>query len=130
MTTLDALADWIARYQRAWRSNQAADIEALFTSDAVYRWHPYDSAEDVAVGRDQIVHAWLENPDDPTIWEMDCEPVAVNGDVGVVRCVIPYRASPAGSARTYHNVWILSLTDDGRCSDFTEYFMKEPDPAA
>jgi len=130
MTTLDALAEWTAGYERAWRSNDPADVAALFTEDAVYRWHPWETGDDVAVGRDQIVKVWLENPDDPSTWEMEYEPVAVNDELGVVTCVISYRASPAGAARTYYNVWLLRMTDDGRCADFVEYYMKEPDPAA
>ena len=37
-----------------------------------------------------------------------------------------YRATARGPARVYYNIWVLSLDDDGRCSDFTEYYMKEP----
>lgn len=130
MATIDDVADWISRYERAWRSNQASDIHTLFTDDAVYRWHPWDRGDDVAVGRDQIVKAWLASPDDPSVWQMECEPVAVNGQQAVIRCMVDYRASPAGPARTYHNIWLLRLDDEGRCSDFTEYFMREPDSAA
>ena len=130
MTSLDAVTDWLARYEQAWRSNDADAIRGLFTPDAIYRWHPWDSGDDVAVGREAIVKVWLDNPDNPSIWEMACEAVAVNGEQAVVKCVIPYRASPAGPARTYHNVWFIRMTDDGRCANFTEYFMQEPEPAA
>jgi hypothetical protein len=26
----------------------------------------------------------------------------------------------------FHNLWLVTLTDDGRCSEYTEYYMKEP----
>ena len=126
MTTVAALADWLDRYEQAWRNNDAAQIADLFTDDAVYRWHPWEEPSDGADGRDEIVQAWLDQPDDPDDWTLDCEPLAVNGELGVARCVTRYRATARGPARIYHNVWLVSLTDDGRCSEFTEYFMKEP----
>jgi ketosteroid isomerase-like protein len=126
MTTVAALADWLDRYEQAWRNNDAAQIRALFTDDAVYRWHPWEEPADGADGSEEIVQAWLEQPDDPDDWTLACEPLAVNGDLGVARCVTRYRATARGPERVYHNIWLVSLTDDGRCSEFTEYYMKEP----
>ncbi|MGH2488628.1 MAG: nuclear transport factor 2 family protein [Candidatus Limnocylindria bacterium] len=126
MTTVAALADWLDRYEQAWRNNDAAQIADLFTEDAVYRWHPWEEPSDGADGRDEIVQAWLDQPDDPDDWTLGCEPLAVNGELGVARCVTRYRATARGPARVYHNIWLVSLTDDGRCSEFTEYYMKEP----
>ena len=126
MTSEAALADWLDRYEQAWRNNDAAQIGALFTDDAVYRWHPWEEPADGADGSDEIIQAWLEQPDDPDDWTLECEPLAVNGDLGVARCVTRYRATARGPARVYHNIWLVSLTDDGRCSEFTEYYMKEP----
>jgi ketosteroid isomerase-like protein len=126
MTTVTALADWLDRYEQAWRNNDAKQIADLFTDDAVYRWHPWEEPSDGADGSDEIVQAWLDQPDDPDDWTLDCEPLAVNGELGVARCVTRYRATARGPARVYHNIWLVSLTDDGRCSEFTEYYMKEP----
>jgi uncharacterized protein (TIGR02246 family) len=126
MTTVAALADWLDRYEQAWRNNDAAQIADLFTDDAVYRWHPWEDPSDGADGREEIVQAWLDQPDDPDDWTLECEPLAVNGELGVARCVTRYRATARGPARVYHNIWLVTLTDDGRCSQFTEYYMKEP----
>jgi len=126
MTTVAALADWLDRYEQAWRNNDGAQIADLFTEDAVYRWHPWEGPSDGADGREEIVQAWLDQPDDPDDWTLDCEPLAVNGELGVARCVTRYRATARGPERVYHNIWVVTLTDDGRCSEFTEYYMKEP----
>jgi ketosteroid isomerase-like protein len=126
MTTMAALADWLDRYEQAWRNNDADQVGALFTDDAVYRWHPWEESPESAEGREAIVDAWMEQLDEPDDWTLECEPVAVNGEVGVARCVTRYRATARGPERVYHNIWILSLDDDGRCSDYTEYYMKEP----
>ena len=130
MTDLQALGEWIGRYEAAWRSNVPDAVGRLFTGDAVYRWHPWETPEDGARGRDEIVEAWLREPDDPAVWTLECEPLAVNGDLGVARCVARYRADAKGPARIYHNIWLVRLTDDGLCSDFTEYYMREPEAAA
>jgi len=126
MTTLSALADWLDRYEQAWRNNNADQIADLFTPDAVYRWHPWETPADGADGVEDIVAAWLDQPDEPDDWTIECEPLAVNGELGVARCVTRYRATARGPARVYYNIWLVELTDDGRCSDYTEYYMKEP----
>lgn len=129
MTDIAALRDWLDRYERAWRSNDPVDIAELFTADAVYRWRPWDTPADGAGGREAIVKAWLDDPtaDDPTSWTLECEPLAVNGDLGIARCVASYRATERRPAPTvYHNIWLVELTDDGRCRDFTEHFMEFP----
>lgn len=127
MTDIAALQDWVDRYERAWRSNDPVDIAELFTADAVYRWRPWDSPTARASGREAIVKTWLEDPDDPGSWTLECEPLAVNGDVGVVRCVTSYRPTETRPGPTvYHNIWLAELTDDGRCRDFTEYYMEQP----
>lgn len=126
MTTRVALADWLDRYEQAWRTNDPDLIGDLFTEDAVYRWHPWEEPADGADGREEIVEGWLTEPDDPADWTLECEPVAVEGDIAVARCETRYRATARGPARVYHNIWVMTLDDDGRCSDFVEYYMKEP----
>jgi hypothetical protein len=72
------------------------------------------------------VEGWLKAPDEPESWTMLCEPLAVNGDLGVARCVTTYQATDTEPQRRYHNILIVRLTDEGRCTDFTEFFMQEP----
>jgi SnoaL-like domain len=127
MTDLTALANWLNGYERAWRSNDAHDIAELFTAQAVYRYHPWADADDRVVGRDAIVASWLENPDDPQSWTLTCEPLAVNGSLGIARCVTGYAPADGNPARTYHNIWLVDLDDTGRCREFVEYYQKEPD---
>lgn len=126
MTELAALADWLDRYRDAWRSNDVEQIAGLFTEDAVYRWNPFGRDEDEAKGRDAIIDAWLDEPDDPATWELDCEPLAMNGELGVARCRTHYSAQARGEEEAWHNVFLVRLTDDGRCYDFTEFYMKQP----
>jgi ketosteroid isomerase-like protein len=126
MTDAAAFDGWLERYADAWRSNDAERIGLLFTEEAVYRWHPYDDGDDVARGRDAIVRAWLEEPDDPASWELTYERLAVDGDLGVARAITTYADTGEG-ARVYHNIFLVRLDDEGRCFDFVEYFMRAPD---
>ena len=125
MTDAAAFDGWLERYRDAWRSNDPERIGALFTDDAVYRWHPYDKGDDIARGREAIVRGWLEEPDEPGSWELACERVAVDGDVGVARCLTTY-ADKGEGARVYHNVFFVRLDEDGRCFDFVEFWMRDP----
>jgi hypothetical protein len=127
MTDRKALQHWLDNYEKAWRSNDAETIGALFTDDAVYRWHPWD---DGIVGREAIVSAWLDDTDEPDAWTMSCEAFAVDDDRGVARCTTTYLATEDDPETVYHNIFLVRLGDDGRCDDFTEYFMKEPGPEA
>jgi ketosteroid isomerase-like protein len=120
MTDREQVQDWVAGYRRAWESNAEADIRALFTDDAEYRYHPYD--DDPVVGIDAIVANWLENRDEPgtTTWELRA--VHADGDTGFVQGVTEYLRL----GTVYDNLWVIRLAADGRAHAFTEWYMKRP----
>ena len=128
MTDLAALEEWMHRYVEAWRSNDPETIGALFTDDATHRYDPFQ--EPPITGRQAIVESWLETPDEPGTWEMRYEALAVNGDLGVVRCWTTYAAAQSDGGRGYSNIFVVRLDTDGRCGDFTEWYMKRPDDAS
>jgi ketosteroid isomerase-like protein len=51
--------EWLERYFRAWVSNDATDVNALFTEDAIYWFDPFQAPRR---GRDAIVESWLSGP--------------------------------------------------------------------
>jgi hypothetical protein len=109
---------WLDAYVEAWRSYDRDAIEALFSEDAAHRYHPYDEP---LRGRAAIADSWLEEPDEPGSWEARYEPWIVAGD----------RAVSVGETRytdgeVYFNIWQLSFDEEGRCSDFVEWFMQPP----
>lgn len=124
MTRTDVQA-WLDRYIEAWRANRADLIEPLFSEDAVCRYRPYGGDERASIGRDAIVAAWLDEPDEPDSWEAQYAPYAVDEDRAVATGVSRYFASGDQPERVYHNVFLLRFDPDGRCSDFTEYWMLE-----
>ncbi len=131
MNRADAQA-WLDRYVAAWLSYDANDIAALFTEDVVYRYHPYD---DPLVGREAVVASWLGESDSedastrdaPGTYAARYEPVAVDGDVVVATGTSTYREQPEGPiVRIYDNCFVMRFAGEGRCTDFTEYYLRRP----
>jgi len=129
--TREAVQAWLDAYVHAWKTLDVADIEALFTEDAEYRYHPYDEPE---VGRDTIVSDW-RNPggdpngrDEPGTWAAEYHPYAVDGNRAVAIGTSTYYtdATQTSVDKYYFNNWLLEFAPDGRCRSFTEYYMKRP----
>ncbi len=127
-----AALDWLDRYVRAWISYDPRDISALFSGDVAYRYHPYD---DPIVGREAVVASWLgedtsgdaSTRDQPGTYEAEYSPVAVDGDTVVATGTSRYREAPDGPVvRSYHNCFIMRFDADGRCREFTEYYLRRP----
>ena len=131
MDRTDAQA-WLDRYVAAWLSYDADDIASLFTEDVLYRYHPYD---DPIVGREAVVASWLgeansdgaSTRDAPGTYAAQYEPVAVDGEVVVATGTSSYRERLDGPiVRVYHNCFVLRFDAEGRCQEFTEYYIRRP----
>ena len=130
--TPEQVQRWLDAYLEAWKSYDRASIEALFSTDVRYRYHPYD---DPIVGRDAVVESWLAEAafeeaserDAPGTYDGSYHPVAVDGDVAVAVGASTYTDGPGGPVKdVYHNCWLLRFAPDGRCREFTEWYMKQP----
>ncbi len=122
-----AVTQWLARYVEAWRTYDAEAIGALFSEDAVYRFHPWDEGEETVRGREAIVSNWLEEPDEPGSWEAAYRPWTVDGERAVAVGTSRYLATEDAPEAVYHNVFLLRFDDDGRCREFTDVYMRRPD---
>ena len=130
----DAVARWLTAYIEAWKSYDRAQIGALFSDDVKYRYHPFDEPLE---GRQAVVESWLgEGQYEGGAWERDeegtydasYEPVAVHGDVAVATGTSTYTREPGGPIeQVFDNCFLMRFDDDGRCREFTEWFMKRPD---
>jgi ketosteroid isomerase-like protein len=118
---------WLDAYVAAWKSYDRAAIEALFSEDVEYRYHPYDEP---VRGREEVVKTWLGDGDNemassrdaPGTYDANYAPAAIDGDVAVAVGVSTYTDPPV----TYDNCFLMQFDADGRCSEFTEFFMKRP----
>jgi hypothetical protein len=114
---------WLTRYVAAWRSYDRAEIDALFSEGAQYRYHPWDEP---VVGAAAIADDWLEDQDEPGSFDASYECYAVEGDRAVAVGSSTYFDAGGGVEKVYDNVYLLRFEGDGRCSEFTEWFMQRP----
>lgn len=127
--TRDDLQRWLDRYIEAWRTYEQAAIEDLFGEDAEYRGHPEDEP---VQGRTAIVASWLapsgnaSGRDAPGTWAATYEAFAVDGNRGVARGRTTYwtDASRSTVEHEYFNVFLMEFDAAGRCSSFTEYYIR------
>ncbi len=118
----NGFAAWLDRYVAAWRSYDAEAIGELFSEDVTYRYHPEDEP---VRGRAAIVADWLESPDAPGSWRCRYEPFAVEGPRAVMHGWTEYVAADGETVeRRFYNVWLCAFDAEGRCVDFTEYYME------
>ena len=123
---------WLDNYVAAWHSYDEEHIGALFSEDIAYRYHPYD---DPIVGREAVVASWLGQSDSDDASTRDAPgtylaryaPVAVDDDVVVATGTSSYSERPDGPiVRTYHNCFVMRFDNEGRCREFTEYYIQRP----
>jgi len=113
---------WLARYVDAWRLNDAAAIGDLFSPDVRYAYDPFDEA---VVGRAAVVASWREDPDEPGSWQADYDVLAIDGDVFVAHGRTRYLTDDRREVdREFGNVFVCRFDADGRCREFTEYYMR------
>ncbi len=118
---------WLDDYVAAWKSYDRDSIAALFAEDVSYRYHPCDEP---VRGRDAVVGAWLgegdqdvaSTRDEPGTYDASYAPVAVDGDVAVAVGTSTYTDPP----KAYDNCYLIRFDADGRCLEFTEWFMERP----
>ena len=126
----EAVRRWLDAYVEAWKSYDTTTIADLFTEDAEYRWHPFDSEDEVGRGREQIVAGWLkEDARDPQgTYDAHYEPVAVDGQVAVAVGTSSYYTDATRRTldREYHNSFLMEFDGEGRCRKFTEWYMRTP----
>lgn len=129
---LPSAQSWLNRYVEAWLSYDPDEVAALFSKDVAYRYHPYDEP---IVGREAVVVSWLTEDasdgastrDAPGTYEAEYSPVAIDGDTVVATGTSRYRDVPDGPVvRTYENCFIMRFDGEGRCRDFTEYYLRRP----
>jgi hypothetical protein len=114
MTDRGALTDWVARYERAWRSPGTEALHELFTETVSYSASPW--AQPV-VGIESLRRFWdaaRSGPDEG--FQLKSEVVAIDGSVAVVRVVVHY-----DDGQRWRDLWVVAFDDQGRCEHFEEW---------
>jgi ketosteroid isomerase-like protein len=114
--------DWLARYRLAWSTDDREQIATLFTDDVRYFTTPYRQPLE---GREAVIAYWLGEKESGIPWTFVPEVVAREGALHVVRAVTTYPqgGDGHGDPEVYHNLWLVTLTHEGRANEFVEYFM-------
>jgi hypothetical protein len=113
---------WVKGYLGAWKSNNEEDIAALFREDASYLTQAF---REPWKGRENIVKEWIDRadwegkPEDK--WTFNYGWLAIEGDTGVLDGTTDY----SGRNEIFKNIWIIRLSEDGRCREFIEYWVKK-----
>jgi hypothetical protein len=114
-----SLAAWMDGYVKAWTSGAPEEIADLFTEDAVY--DPQTGGEPW-VGRDAIIAGWQDVGDEPGTWSFEWEPLIETPGLSVIQGRTEYFG--AGES-DFRNLWTIRLAADGRCTEFTEWWIEE-----
>jgi uncharacterized protein (TIGR02246 family) len=109
---------WIDGYLQAWNSNDPGEIGQLFSEDAAYYTGPFDNPW---IGRDAIIQGWLSIKDDPGTFSFGYEILATANRLAMVRGWTKY----INPDREYSNIWLIKFDDQGRCEEFTEWWMQK-----
>ena len=132
MTDRAAVDRWLAAYVAAWKSYDREAIGELFSEEVEYRFHP---ADEPIRGREAVVEAWLgeghhpdaSDRDEPGTYDAEYRAVAVDGDAAVAVGASTYLDHPGGAVTdVYDNCFVMRFDADGRCREFTEWFVKRP----
>lgn len=116
----ERLDSWMDGYVLAWSTNEAEDIAALFTEDAVY---DNQTAEGERDGIEEIVAFWQEIDDNEDNWDFEWQPLVETDEVAVITGRTRYQDPPM----SYRNLFVIRFTEDDRCYDFTEWYIEEDD---
>ena len=116
--TRQQLGEWLDAYFAAWRSNQAAQVEALFAAEAVYSYGPF---REPARGREQIVANWVADGA-PLIVEYRYDILAVHADTGIAHWNIRQKAQLHEPTLELDGILVLRFDANGRCVEHLEWF--------
>jgi SnoaL-like domain len=114
----DRLDEWMDGYVLAWSSNDEDHIRALFTDDAIYDPQVEGGEWD---GIEEIVANWQDIDDQEDNWDFEWLPLVETDELAV----ITGRTNYFEPAATYRNLFVIRFADDGRCVDFTEWYIEE-----
>jgi len=121
--TTAALEKWLAGYERAWESRDAAGAAELFTPTAAYHEMPFEAPK---VGQAGIREYWSAVTADQRDIDFKSQVVAVNGQTGVAHWSATFTTASTGAHVELDGVFVLAFDASGRCSDLREWWHLRP----
>jgi hypothetical protein len=120
--TPQAVADWLARYGRAWEQKDAVAFTDLFTEDATYRWTPFlepmRGREGIAAA---VIGAFNVQQDIHFGWTL----LAAAGEPFIAHWTCEFKRIPAGNPVRLDGIFVLRFDGRGLCHDFREWWHSD-----
>jgi hypothetical protein len=111
-----AVEQWVAFYERLWRTPGTERLAELFVPEAAYLPSPWAQP---LQGLEAIAGFWeAERVGAGEVFAMSSDVVAVDEATAVVRVLVEYGAS---SKKPWRDLWVLGFAPDGRCTWFEEW---------
>jgi hypothetical protein len=118
LVTREHLGQWLDAYFGAWRTNEVAEVEALFGPDAVYSYGPF---REPARGREQIVANWVADGA-PLSVESRYEILAIHGDIGIAHWNVRQRVYHFHEPTLELDGILVRFDAQGKCVEHLEWF--------
>jgi hypothetical protein len=117
------LERWLAGYEQAWESRDAAHAAELFTSNASYHETPFDEPK---VGQSGIHAYWASVTVDQRDIDFKSQVIAVNGQTGVAHWSATFTSASTGAHLELDGVFVLTFDENGRCTELREWWHLRP----
>ncbi len=126
--TLEELDRWLDIYGRAWERKDVGGFVACFAEDAMYHWGPWgEPLRGHAEIRERTAHAIAEQEN----IHFGYEPLAITPDGrGIARWWVSTRALDENTIEENEGIFVVTLDDGGRCTEFREWFNSRSRPAS
>jgi ketosteroid isomerase-like protein len=121
--TTAALEQWLAGYERAWETRDAAGAAELFTPNASYHEMPFDAPK---AGQAGIREYWSSVTADQRDIDFKSQVISVAGQTGVAHWSATFTAASTGTRVELDGVFVLTFDAGGRCSELREWWHLRP----
>jgi ketosteroid isomerase-like protein len=126
--TLEDLDRWLDVYGRAWERKDVDVFVACFTEDAVYAWGPW--AEPLR-GHDEIRAATERAITTQEDIQFGHEALAITSDGrGIARWWVSTRVPGEDTIEENEGIFLVTLDENRRCTEFREWFNSRSRPAS
>ena len=112
-------SDWLETYGRTWEAKDSAGFAALFTEEARYYWTPFS---DPLVGREQIAAEFGAATSNQENIRFSFEVLAEEEAYLLAHWHTDLERPAGGPAVALDGVLSARLTEDGRCTEFREWW--------
>jgi len=119
------LERWLAGYEQAWETRDAARAAELFTADARYREMPFDAPK---IGQGGIRDYWSMVTADQRDIDFKSQVVSVTGQTGIAHWSATFTAASTGARVELDGVFVLTFDAAGLCTELREWWHVRSTP--